>query len=76
MNAPSPRASLSAPALLHPAVFAAGGLAGVAFGTSLPAAVAGLALAAIALRLGVMFAATGEPEATLPAAPAPGAARG
>lgn len=54
------------PSLSHPAVFAAGALAGAALAAALPAPVAAFALAAVALRVGVMFAAAGEAK-TLPA---------
>jgi uncharacterized membrane protein YphA (DoxX/SURF4 family) len=60
MNAASNAAPLPAPALLHPLVFAAGGVAGAALAVPLPVPVAALALLAVALRLGVMFASTGR----------------
>jgi putative effector of murein hydrolase LrgA (UPF0299 family) len=60
MKTASKTASHPGSAILHPALFAAGSLAGAALAVPLPAPVAGLALAAVALRLGVMFASAGE----------------
>ena len=65
---PSRTVPLVGPSLLL-ALFAAGGLAARAFALPLSGFAAGMLLALLGLRLGVMFAAIHEPSAPRPAAP-------
>jgi hypothetical protein len=67
MKAPSNPLSIAGPAILL-TLFAAGGLVGRALALPLPAAVVGLALVLLGLRIGVMVAALEPPRA--PARPA------
>jgi hypothetical protein len=65
MKAPSQSVSIAGPAILL-TLFAAGGLVGRALALPLPAAVVGLGLVLLGLRVGVMFAALEEPQRAPP----------